>query len=80
MNYIENRTSESFFVSIKGHCVVSEGTINFLPVIRNCNITTNEETIGSYTYNYMKANNLKTDQQERKLTQMIDTHGEFHVF
>jgi hypothetical protein len=28
----------------------------------------------------MKANGLKTDQPERKLTQMIDTHGEFHVF
>jgi hypothetical protein len=28
----------------------------------------------------MKANNVKTDQEERKLTQMLDTHGEFHVF
>jgi hypothetical protein len=28
----------------------------------------------------MKANGLKTDQPERKLTQRIDTHGEFHVF
>jgi hypothetical protein len=72
--------SECFFVSVKGKCAVTEETINFLPIIRNVTIKTDRATIGDYTYNYMKANNVKTDQEERKLTQLLDTHGEFHVF
>jgi hypothetical protein len=89
MKYVEARASEKqsdwtegtcFFVSVRGHCVVSEETLNFPPVIRNVSITTNRETIGDYTYNYMKANGIKTDQPERKLTQMLDSHNEFHVF
>jgi hypothetical protein len=77
--YISAR-NECFFVSVKGRCAVNEETINFPPIIRNVTIKTDKETIGEYTYNYMKANNVKTDQEERKLTQLLNTHGEFQVF
>ena len=55
--------------------------INFPPIFRNVNITNNEETIGSYMYNYMKDNRLASiDKEERKLTMMIDTKGEYMTF
>jgi hypothetical protein len=68
-----------FFVSVKGHCRITEETINFPPIIRNIDITTDKETIGDFTYEYMKEHNLKTDKCERKLTQLLNTRGEFFV-
>jgi hypothetical protein len=65
-----------FFVSVKGHCAINEETINFPPIIRNIDITTDRETIGDYMYDYMKAHDMKTDKKERKLTQLINSNGE----
>jgi hypothetical protein len=72
-----SNASHVFFVSVKGHCPMTEETINFPPIIRNVNITTNRETIGDFTYDYMKSHDIKTDTQETKLTQLLDTRGEF---
>ena len=47
--------------------------INFLPIIRNLDIVTDEQTIGNYMYKYMKDNGYKTDTIQKKLTQTWDT-------
>jgi hypothetical protein len=79
--FISKRSDELvFFVSVVGHCPITEETINFPPIIRNIDLTTDRETIGDYTYEYMKEHNLKTDKRERKLTQLLDTRGDFMVF
>jgi hypothetical protein len=65
------------FASVKGHCLKTEETINFPPIIRNLNITTHRETIGDFIYDYMKSHDIKTDTQESKLTQLLDTRGGF---
>jgi hypothetical protein len=36
--------------------------------------------IGKYTYNFMKANGIKVDKEERKLTQLLSTHDQFMSF
>ena len=54
--------------------------INFLPIFRNIEITTDEDTLGSFMYNYMKENNLPIDKKERKLTQLASTNGEYMIF
>ena len=66
-----------FVAELKGHIPrerINE-CINFLPIIRNKEIITNKETIGEYMYEYMKKNNIKTEQKERKLTQLAETDG-----
>ena len=40
--------------------------INFPPIFRNIDITTNEQTIGSFMYEYLKRNNFPVDKKERK--------------
>ena len=55
--------------------------INFPPIFRNINIKNTEETIGSYMYNYLQQNKLATiDKEERKLTMLVDTCGEYMTF
>ena len=79
---IINRKNELFVAVVKGHIpkeYINE-YINFLPIIRNIEITTNKETIGEYMYNYMKNNKIKTDQKERKLTQLASTNDEYMSF
>jgi hypothetical protein len=51
--------------------------INFPPIIRNITFETNAETIGHPIYNFMKNNNFPINQKQRKLTQMMNTNGEF---
>ena len=46
--------------------------INFPPIFRNIDITTNEQTIGSFMYDYLKRNNFPVDKKERKLTQLME--------
>jgi len=71
---IIKRKDTLFVANIKGHIPREHlnDCINFLPIIRNKEIITNEETIGSFMYNYMKSNNIKTDIPSRKLTQLAE--------
>ena len=73
-----------FIVALKGHIdenYINE-FINMPPIIRNVNITTNEQTIGSYMYNYMKSHKLSVDRKEKKLTQLlrVDTFTTFSSY
>lgn len=55
--------------------------INFPPIFRNISIKNSEETIGTYMYNYLQQNKLATiDKEERKLTILVDTCGEYMTF
>jgi hypothetical protein len=87
---IINGKKELFVCSVKGHIpkskwntptpgAISETAtvVNFPPIIRNIEIMTNEETIGTIIYNYMNENNYPVDQKTRKLTQMLNTNDEF---
>jgi hypothetical protein len=73
---------EIFIASLKGHIPKEyyNEIINFPPIFRNVAITTNKETIGEVMYNYMKESGIKTDSQERKLTQLMDTHDTYMTF
>ncbi|KAI5546883.1 CBG23764 family [Trichomonas vaginalis G3] len=79
---IIKKKQELFVTEVKGHIDEKyiNDYINFLPIIRNLDIVTNEETIGSFMYNYMKTNNILVDQKQRKLTQLASTHGEYMSF
>ena len=47
----------------------------FLPIIRNLEYTTDEQTIGSFCYNAMLTHELPVKMKERKLTQLLSTHN-----
>ncbi|KAA6372925.1 MAG: hypothetical protein EZS28_031548 [Streblomastix strix] len=71
-----------FIAEVKGHIDQNyiNDYINFPPILRNYEFTTDERTIGSYMYNHMKNNNVKTDQKQRKLTNLTSTMGEYMAF
>ncbi|KAA6381609.1 MAG: hypothetical protein EZS28_022864 [Streblomastix strix] len=71
-----------FIAEVKGHNDQNyiNDYINFLPILRNYEFTTDERTIGSYMYNHMKYNNVKTDQKQRKLTNLTSTMEEYMAF
>ncbi|KAI5512099.1 DNA/RNA polymerases family [Trichomonas vaginalis G3] len=71
-----------FVAEVKGHIDEKyiNDYINFLPIIRNLDIITDEKTIGSFMYNYMKSNNLPVDQKQRKLTQLASTYNQYQPF
>ncbi|KAA6396400.1 MAG: hypothetical protein EZS28_008079 [Streblomastix strix] len=81
MDIISGR-DQLFIAEIKGHIDEKyiNDFINFPPILRNYTFTTNEDTIGPYMYNHMKANGIKTDQKQRKLTNLLSTMGEFMSF
>ncbi|KAA6375004.1 MAG: hypothetical protein EZS28_029470 [Streblomastix strix] len=81
MNIIGGR-DQLFIAELKGHIGEKyiNDFINFPPILRNYTFTTNEDTIGSYMYNHMKNNGIKTDQKQRKLTNLLSTQGEFMSF
>ncbi|WP_295163659.1 hypothetical protein, partial [uncultured Brachyspira sp.] len=55
--------------------------INFPPIIRNITIKNDEIVIGSYMYNYMKEHKLSSlNKEERRLTQLLDTCGQYMTF
>ncbi len=81
LNIINSKT-KLFIAEIKGHIpkeYINE-FINFPPIFRNIDITTDEATLGTYMYNYCKDNKLTTDKQERKMTQLLSTHNQFMSF
>ncbi|KAA6400250.1 MAG: hypothetical protein EZS28_004229 [Streblomastix strix] len=71
-----------FIAEVKGHIDENylNDYINFPPILRNYEFTTDERTIGSYMYNHMKDNKIKTDQKQRKLTNLLSTKGEYMAF
>ena len=79
---IINRKDTLFVAVVKGHIKKEyiNDYINFLPIFRNIDITTDKETIGDFMYDYLQKNNIKTDTKERKLTQLADTYGEYMSF
>jgi hypothetical protein len=68
------------FISAKGFVPWTEETLNFPPIIRNIDLPNSVEVIGTKTYESMQKNGVKKDKVERKLTQLLDTHGEHMVF
>jgi hypothetical protein len=54
--------------------------INWGPIIRNIDITTNKETIGEFMYNHLVEHHLPHDIVERKLTNLVDTNNEVMSF
>jgi hypothetical protein len=54
--------------------------VNFPPIFMNMEIRTDEKTIGSTMYKYMKKHNFPTDKKESKLTQLMDTNNEYRIF
>jgi hypothetical protein len=54
--------------------------INFPPILRNNTININRETLGDITMNQIGKAEVKTSKTDRKLTQMLDTNGEFYGF
>ncbi|KAA6367403.1 MAG: hypothetical protein EZS28_037070 [Streblomastix strix] len=71
-----------FIAEVKGHIQEDylNDFINFPPILRNYEFTTDERTIGSYMYSHMKDNTIKTDQKQRKLTNLTSAMGEFMAF
>ncbi|KAA6384002.1 MAG: hypothetical protein EZS28_020472 [Streblomastix strix] len=89
--YDTNRFSEDplvvdkmllFVAEIKGHTdekYINE-VINWAPILRNIDITTNRQTIGEFMYNHLVDHQLLHDKTERKLTNLIDTNNEIMLF
>ncbi|KAA6368664.1 MAG: hypothetical protein EZS28_035809, partial [Streblomastix strix] len=71
-----------FIAEVKGHIDENyiNDFINFPPILRNYEFTTDERSIGSYMYKHMKDNTIKTDQKQRKLTNLTSTMGEYMAF
>ncbi|KAA6384063.1 MAG: hypothetical protein EZS28_020411 [Streblomastix strix] len=71
-----------FIAEIKAH--IHDDYINDqidLPVIwRNLTITTSEQDIGKYTYKQLIDNGMQHDIEERKLTMISSTHGQYMSF
>ncbi|KAA6388753.1 MAG: hypothetical protein EZS28_015721 [Streblomastix strix] len=89
--YDTNRFSEDplvvekmllFVAEVRGH--IDEDYINYCidfgPILRNIDITTNKETIGEFMYNHLFDHQLPHDKTERKLTNLIDTNNEVMCF
>ncbi|KAA6399667.1 MAG: hypothetical protein EZS28_004800 [Streblomastix strix] len=71
-----------FVAEIKGHIdekYLNE-VINWGPVLRNIDITTNMETIGEFMYNHLFNHQLPYDKTERKLSNFVDTNNEVMSF
>ncbi len=78
---IDNRNS-LFIAVVKGHIPENRipDCINYPPIFRNIDISIDEETIGEYMFKYFTDTKQKTGHKERKLTQLMSTHGEFMSF
>ncbi|KAA6368309.1 MAG: hypothetical protein EZS28_036164, partial [Streblomastix strix] len=89
--YDANRLSEDvlvvdkmllFVAEIRGHIVEQyiNNCIDFGPILRNIDITTNKETIGQFMFNHLVDHKLPNDKVEKKLTNLIDTMGQIMSF
>ncbi|KAA6402265.1 MAG: hypothetical protein EZS28_002211 [Streblomastix strix] len=71
-----------FIVQLKGHIDENyiNDFINFPPIIRNLSYQSSKSVIGQYMYDQMQQAGVKTDKQERKLTQLLSTHNQCMTF
>ena len=71
-----NENGELFIADVKGYIPKERlnECINFLPIIRNIDVLTNEGAIGKYMYDYMIKNNYDIEKVQRKLTQTYCTN------
>jgi hypothetical protein len=71
-----------FVAVIKGHVDNDfiNDFINFPPIIKKLEVTTDTNTISKYMYEHMVSNKLSTDKKEKKLTQLLSTHDQFMSF
>jgi hypothetical protein len=78
---IVNSRIEFFIADVKGN--IQEDflaqAIKFPPIIMNINLITNEATISSTMYNFMKNEKIGVDKKEHKLTQLTDTNGDLQA-
>ena len=83
-NRFDNKRPKHLFkATVKIECPTDliNKFINFPPIFRNINIKNEESVIGSFMYSYMKNNHFPSiDKEERKLTMLIDTCGEYMTF
>jgi len=79
---IINKKETLFIASIKGHIPKNRihECVHLAPIFRNLEIDTNEETLGTFMYNYMKEHGLTVDKKETKLTTLFSTHDKFMSF
>ena len=77
-----NKKGQLFVATVKGHIDEKylNDFINFAPIFRSLEVTTDKVTIGEYMYNYMKSNNIPTDKTEKKLTTLLSTHDQYMSF
>ena len=77
-----DRTDYVFIASVKGKIPTDKINycVNFPPIIRNIDMVTDEATLGPYMYRYLVNTNLSHDTKERKLTNLLSTHGEYMAF
>ena len=76
--FIINSRDTLFVADVRGY-IPKEYWNEFIdlpPIWRNIKIKCNEQTIGSYMYNYIKKNNLVFDSKAKKLTMLLSTHPE----
>jgi len=79
---IINQKANLFIASIKCHIPEENLSkcIHLAPIFRNLEITTDENTLGPYMYNYLKEHDLTRDKKEVKLTTLFSSHGKFMAF
>ena len=72
-----NKPNYVFKAEVKLRCPTNKINyfINFPPIFRHITIKNDEQTLGSYMYNYMKKNEfISLDKETDILTQLIDTN------
>ncbi|KAA6371981.1 MAG: hypothetical protein EZS28_032492, partial [Streblomastix strix] len=71
-----------FIAQLKGHIDENyiNDFINFPPIFHNLSYQSSKSVIGEYIYDQMQQAGVKTDKQERKLTQLLSTHNQYMTF
>jgi hypothetical protein len=71
---------EYYNTPIWGAASIFANVLKFPLIIRNIDIRTSPEVIGQTMYDFMKENKIPIDKKERKLTQLLNTNGEYMMF
>ncbi|KAA6381809.1 MAG: hypothetical protein EZS28_022662 [Streblomastix strix] len=80
-NCIDQR-KEIFVAKVKSYFAKSEynNLLALPPIFRNIEIENKEEVIGEYMYSQAQKHSLPMTKNDRKLTTLLDTNGQFMVF
>ncbi|KAA6398732.1 MAG: hypothetical protein EZS28_005741 [Streblomastix strix] len=80
-NCIEQR-KDIFVAKVKGYFPKSEynNLLALPPIFRNIEIKIKEDVIGEYMYSQAQNHSLPMTRQDRKLTTLLDTNGQYMVF